>query len=197
LTHHPTSLPQVRLHPLRDNKFFNYLFPYCCCRDGYQNHTTRRREELEVIELPAKGENAKGTTGRKKGTNKTRGSMESSHIHKRPVLLTFMAMAERARYNGRLAGVFNAEIQASFAQSFASEEREKEREEQRACLRACTNPNPSPIVRSDDPERSGTGAFLRDLTDYELLTRVQMDAKSVIVDVLITSMREHRSVHNY
>jgi hypothetical protein len=108
LTHHPTSLPQVRLHPLRDNKFFNYIFPYCCFRDGYQNNTTRRREELEVIELPAKWENAKGT-GRKKGTNKTRGSMESSHIHKRPVLLTFMAMAERARYNGRLAGVFNAE----------------------------------------------------------------------------------------
>ncbi len=81
-----------------------------------------------MIELPAKGENAKGTTGRNKGTNKTRGSMESSHIHKRPVILTFMAMAERARYNGRLAGVFNAEIQASLAQSFAGEERERNKE---------------------------------------------------------------------
>ncbi len=147
MTHHPTSLPQVRLHPLRDFKFFNYPFPYCFCRDGYKNHTTRRSEGLEVIELPAKGENAKGTTGRKKGKNKTRGSMESSQIHKRPVLLTFMAMAERARYNGRLSGVFNAEIQASLAQSFC---RRREREEQRACLRACTNPNPSPIVRSSD-----------------------------------------------
>lgn len=60
-----------------------------------------------------------------------------------------MAMAERARYNARLAGVFNAEIQPSLAQSFTGEERERERGT-RACLRACTNPNPSPIVRSSD-----------------------------------------------
>jgi hypothetical protein len=115
---HPNSLPQVGLHPLRDNKFFNYLFTHCCCRDGYKNHTTRRREGLQVIELPAQGENAKGTTGRKTGTNKTRGSIESSHIHKRPVLLTFMAMAERARYNGHLDGVFNAEVQPSACAEF-------------------------------------------------------------------------------
>ncbi len=83
-----------------------------------------------MIELPAKGGKAKGT-GRKKGTNKTRGSMESSHIHKRPVLLTFMAMAKRARYNCRLAGVFNAEIQPSLAQSFAGDERERERVRER------------------------------------------------------------------
>jgi hypothetical protein len=146
LTHHPISLPQVRLHPLRDNKFFNYLFPYCCCRDGYQNHTTRRREELEVIELPAKGENAK-ETGRKKGTNKTRGSMESSHIHKRPVLLTFMAMAERARYDGRLARVFNAEIQPSLAQSFACEEREREKRELASVLVQTL----IPLLSSDRP----------------------------------------------
>ncbi len=101
-----------------------------------------------MIELPAKRESAKGT-GRKKGTNKTRESTESSHIHKRPELLTFIAMAERARYNARLAGVFNAEIQPLLAQSFAGEERERERGT-RACLRACTNPNPSPIVRSSD-----------------------------------------------
>jgi len=107
-----------------------------------RNHTTRRREELEVIELPANWKNAKGA-GRKKGTNKTRGSMESSHIHKRPVLLTFMAMAalpvsSMQRSNLRLRRVLQGK-------------RERERERgTRACLRACTNPNPSPIVRSSD-----------------------------------------------
>lgn len=100
-----------------------------------------------MIELPAKGENAKGTTGRKKGTNKTRGSMESGHIHKRPVfLLTFMAMGKRARYNGRLAGVFNAEIQASLAQSFAGEERERNKE-----LASLVVQTLIPLLSSDRP----------------------------------------------
>jgi hypothetical protein len=186
---HPTSLPRVRLHPLRDNKFFNYLFPYCCCRDGYKNHTTRRREELEVIELPAKGKNAKGA-GRKKGTNKTRGSMESSHIHKRPVLLTFMAMAalpvsSMQRSNLRLRRVLQGK-------------RERERGT-RACLRACTNPNPSPIVRSSDRTILSVPGLERfwetsRLTNYWPGSKWML--KSVIMDVPISSIHERTQVRS-